>query len=79
MRERKIYSELLKRAKETRSKGNWSFDLDMKNGQELRIYLEGEPVTRNYNSKDFSILTDDNNVIHFNSLADIANFIDSNF
>ena len=69
----RIYTELLKRAKE--NKVNGQFDLNMKNGDELTIYLEGRKVTRDYSEKDYSVLTDDNKVIHFNTLADVAEWI----
>ena len=70
----RIYTELLKRAKQNRAKGQ--FDLDMKNGDEITIYLEGQDITWGYKAKDYSILTDDNKVIHFNTLADIAEWIE---
>lgn len=73
----RIYTELLKRAKENKAKGQ--FDLDMKNGDELTIYLEGRKVTKEYSDKDYSILTDDNEVIHFTTLAGIAEWIEKTY
>ena len=70
----RIYTELLKRAKQNSAKGQ--FDLDMKNGDEITIYLEGQDIACGYKAKDYSILTDDNKVIHFNTLADIAEWIE---
>lgn len=78
-RKNKIYNELLRRGQETRKNGNWSFDLNMKNEDELRIHLPGEPITKDHNTKDYSLLTDNDEVIHFNTLSDVAEYIDCNY
>lgn len=73
--ERRIYRSLLEKAKETRTNGKYEFDLNMKNGDELTITLQGEPITKDYSLKDYLLLTDNDKVIHFNSLGDIAEWI----
>lgn len=76
---REIYKALLKKGKEARQKNKYQFDLNMKNGEEITIYLEGEPIVYGCFSNDYSLLTDDNRVIHFDCLYDIACYLDSNY
>ena len=78
-RKNKIYNELLRNGQTTRKNGNWSFDLSMKNGDELRIYLPGEPITNDHNTKDYSLLTDNDEVLHFNTLSCVAEYIDCKY
>lgn len=73
----RIYTQLLKRAKENNISGQ--FDLNMKNGDEVTIYLPGRKVTKDYSDNDYSILTDNNEIIHFNTLSEIAEWIDNKY
>ena len=73
----RIYTELLKRAKENNISGQ--FDLNMKNGDKVTIYLPGRKVTKDYSDNDYSILTDNNEIIHFNTLSEIAEWIDNKY
>lgn len=47
-------------------------DLNMKNGDEVTVYA---PSNWLYGDKDYSILTDRNEVIHFQNLSDVSNWI----
>ena len=73
----RIYKELLRRGKKNKALGY--FDLDMANGDELTVYLEGRKITRDYSAKDYSVLTDDNKVLCFETLADIAGWIEEHY
>lgn len=78
-RTRRIYYELMTRARQSRENNKYSFDLDMKNGEELRVYLDSEPITHKYASTDYTLLTDSDKAKHFDTLYEIAVYINANY
>ena len=71
----KVYRKLLYMAKATREKGNYRIELNMKNGDEVTIYLPGEPITHTHRSKDYTVVDNDDRISHYNTLSDISTWI----
>ena len=51
-------------------------DLHMKNGDEITIYAPSPWI---YGDKDFSILTNDNDIIHFIDLQSVGKWIEEKY
>lgn len=68
----KIMKEIERRLANSKNKVFPYVDLEMKNGDEVSIEA---PSNCEYGFKEYVILTDDNNVIHFQSLNAVATWI----
>lgn len=73
---RKIEKEIEKKFNLCKNKVFPYVDLNMKNGDEITVYA---PSLWKYGDKDFSILTDKENVMHFSSLQSVAEWIMGNY
>lgn len=51
-------------------------DLNMKNGEEITVYA---PSSWIYGDKDFTILTNNNEVIHLSDLQSVSKWIKENY
>lgn len=47
-------------------------DLNMKNGDEVTVYA---PSSWEFGNKDYAVLTDSNEIIHFDNLMDVSKWI----
>lgn len=74
-RESKVYRKLLSMEKDTREKGDYGIELNMKNGDEVTIYLPGRPITHTYKQKYYSVIDGDDKSSRYDTLEDIAHWI----
>lgn len=76
MRVEKIIAELERRLENCKNKFFPYADLNMKNGDEVTIEA---PSKWKWGTKDYTILTDNNEVIHCSTLESVANWIVENY
>lgn len=74
-----IFETLMNKAKEINKVDEWQYDLEMNNGDYVTICLEGQPIIEDYKTRYNSIITDDDQIIKFDNLVDIATWINNNY
>lgn len=71
----KIKKELERRFENCKNKVFPYAELEMKNGDEVTVEAPTTWVNCIYGNKDYSIITDDNEVIHFSDLTAVSTWI----
>lgn len=68
----KMVKELEKKLESCKNKVFPYVDLDMENGDEITVYA---PSSWTYGNKDYAVLTDDNQLVQYPDLKEVAKWI----